>query len=379
MAEPNVEVAAAAVVHAGRVLAARRVYPSDVSGGWELPGGKIDTGETAAEAVVREIREELSCTVEVVGSLAGRALIKPGYELTVHVARLIDGEPTPTEHDALRWLGPEDIGDVDWLPADRPFLGELRTLLLDGHRLPGGNVGGAMRIGRTVRRAIGPWSDSVHALLAHLDAAGLAEVPRVLGIDSEGREVLTYLPGSVPEMHTVQPEPLLIDAMRWLRRYHDAVVSFRGEGPWRSVHRPLAEDEIICHHDFAPYNVAVSTSADGERVVGVYDWDLAGPGKPLDDLAFAAWNWVALHDDLPADVSAHRLEVMTVAYGGNVSAREILDAVVARIERSIRVMVDGAAAGDPGMVNLEKIGAPLYTAKSLDALRGRVPAIRALL
>jgi 8-oxo-dGTP diphosphatase len=379
VAESNVEVAAAAVVHAGRVLAARRVYPADVSGGWELPGGKIDAGETAAAAVAREIREELSCTVEVVDTLTGRAAIKPGYELTVHVARLVDGEPTPNEHDALRWLGPEDIDDIGWLPADRPFLDELRTLLMAGHRMLGGNVGGAVRIGRTVRRDTGPWTDSVHALLAHLRAAGLVEVPRVVGTDKQGREVLTYLPGRVPEMGVAVSEALLTDALQWLRRYHDVVAGFRGDGPWRTVHRSLTDDEIICHHDFAPYNVAVSTFADGERLVGVYDWDLAGPGKPLDDLAFAAWNWVPLHWEAEPETSARRLQVMATAYGGGHGAREILDAVVARIERSILVMTDGAAAGDPGMINLAELGAPGYTKVSLDALRGRVPAIRALL
>ncbi len=69
MSQPDIEVVAAALVDHGRVLAARRVRPADVAGGWELPGGKIDVGESAAEAVVRELREELGCTVEVVRPL----------------------------------------------------------------------------------------------------------------------------------------------------------------------------------------------------------------------------------------------------------------------------------------------------------------------
>ncbi|MEP6667052.1 MAG: phosphotransferase, partial [Nocardioidaceae bacterium] len=164
-----------------------------------------------------------------------------------------------------------------------------------------------------------------------------------------------------------------------LRRYHDVVARFRHGGAWRTVHRPLADDEIICHHDFAPYNVAVTTSSDGERVVGVYDWDLAGPGTPLDDLAFAAWNWVPLHHDLGAEMSARRLQVMAAAYDGGFVARDIVDAVVARIERSVDVMTAGHAAGDPGMINLARLGAPARTTASLNALRARVPAIRALL
>ena len=74
----------------------------------------------------------------------------------------------PSEHDAVRWLTPEELDDVDWLPSDRPFLPELRDLLLAGEPLVGGNVGGAVRIGPTVRRLTGPWTPAVHALLEHL-------------------------------------------------------------------------------------------------------------------------------------------------------------------------------------------------------------------
>src|SRR5690349_7680727 len=62
-------------------------------------------------------------------------------------------------------------------------------------RLSGGNTGGAVRIGDTVRRAAGPWTPAVHALLQHLEAVGFAGAPRAHGFDEQGREVLTYLPG----------------------------------------------------------------------------------------------------------------------------------------------------------------------------------------
>src|SRR5205085_1116618 len=86
-----------------------------------------------------------------------------------------------------------------------------------GWELPGGKGGGTVRVGRTVRRATGPWSPAVHALLAHLTAAGLAEAPRVLGIDSAGREALTFLPGRVADPDGAgRPvgEALLAEAMR---------------------------------------------------------------------------------------------------------------------------------------------------------------------
>lgn len=374
----TLEVAAAAIVHHGRVLAARRTHPADVAGGWELPGGKIDEGETASTAVRREIREELGCDVEFVHSLAGRTAIKPGYELTAHVARLVSGEPVPHEHDIVRWLMPEELDDVDWLPSDRPFLPQLRELLLDGERLPGGNVAGATRIGATVRRITGVWTPAVHALLDHLAEAGLTETPRVLGIDERGREVLSYLDGRLLDVdHEIVSVDLLVDAMTWLRAFHRAVKGFRHSGPWRTVHRDLEAGELICHHDFAPYNVVVSSTASGERTVGVFDWDLAGPGLPLDDLAFAAWNWVPLHRELPAAFCAQRLVVMATAYGDGVGAIQLLDHVVPRIERSFEAIRAGQEAGDPGMLHLRAVGEPARTARTLDLLRGRVPPIRA--
>ncbi len=371
----EIEVVAAAIVRHGRVLAARRVQPTDVAGGWELPGGKVDPDETAEDAVVREIREELGCAIEIVGSLEGRVPIKPGYSMTVKVARLCSGEPVPHEHDAVRWLGPEELGDVEWLDADRPFLPELRGRLLDGHLLPGGNVGGALRIGSTVRRATGPWSASVHDLLQHLHASGLVEVPRVFGADERGREVLGYLEGRVPDVNTeVVTDDTLTDAMRWLRRFHDVVADYRPDGVWRTTNRPLGPDEIICHHDFAPYNVALSSSANGERVVGVFDWDMAGPGRPIDDLAFAAWNWVPLARDVGASLSARRLEVMAMAYSG-VSAIEILDHVAPRLQRSLEVIAAGQAAGDPGMLALGAVGEPDRSAERLSELVSRIPTV----
>ena len=135
-------VVGAAILRNGRVLAARRVAKTEVAGGWEFPGGKVEPGETPEEAVVREVREELGCDVAVTGMLPGEVPIKAGYVLRVALARLVsrlvsgDPGPVPHEHDAIRWLAPEELYDIRWLDADRPFLPALRDLLLDGDRLP---------------------------------------------------------------------------------------------------------------------------------------------------------------------------------------------------------------------------------------------------
>ncbi len=122
-------VVGAAVLRDRRVLAARRTAPAAAAGRWEFPGGKVEPGESPESALVREVGEELGCTIEVDAWLAASVPVGSAYLLRVAVARLLDGEPVPTEHDRVRWLAADELDDVDWLDADRPFLPELRTLL----------------------------------------------------------------------------------------------------------------------------------------------------------------------------------------------------------------------------------------------------------
>ena len=131
MSAPRVPVVGAAIVRDGRLLAARRTTPPAAAGRWELPGGKVEAGESPEAALVREVREELGCDIAVTGWLPGAAPIGTTHELTVGTAVLVDGspEPDPSEHDAVRWLGLGELDDVDWLEPDRPFLRLLARLL----------------------------------------------------------------------------------------------------------------------------------------------------------------------------------------------------------------------------------------------------------
>lgn len=122
-------VVGAAIVRDGRVLAARRTFPAEAAGRWELPGGKVEAGETPEAALVREIGEELGCAVTVTGWLPGEVAIGDRHVLTVATATLEAGDPHPHEHDEVRWLGPAELGDVDWLEPDRPFLPHLAAHL----------------------------------------------------------------------------------------------------------------------------------------------------------------------------------------------------------------------------------------------------------
>lgn len=125
-----------------------------------------------------------------------------------------------------------------------------------------GNVGGAWRVGETVRRATGPWTPAVHALLDHLQTR-LDHVPRVLGFDEHGREVLTYLPGRVVDIDTeILSEKQLRSIVRWTRTFHETVAGFTHDGPWRffEVDAPT----LIGHNDIAPTTPASTrTSSSG--------------------------------------------------------------------------------------------------------------------
>ncbi len=133
-------VVAAAVVddleRPSRLLAARRTEPPLLAGGWELPGGKIDPGESAAEALHREIAEELGVRVELGPELAGVDgapgwPLSPPYRMRVWLARVVSGEPAPIEdHDCVVWLETGRWLELGWLPSN---LAVLRALITRFH------------------------------------------------------------------------------------------------------------------------------------------------------------------------------------------------------------------------------------------------------
>lgn len=127
MSHAPIAVVAAAIVDdlaAPRLLlAARRSDRQHLAGRWEFPGGKVDPGETAVEALHRELREELGVAVELGAELTGPDdgawRLSSRYTMRLWLARIVDGEPAPlVEHDELRWLEPEGWLSVPWLDAD---------------------------------------------------------------------------------------------------------------------------------------------------------------------------------------------------------------------------------------------------------------------
>jgi hypothetical protein len=237
----------------------------------------------------------------------------------------------------------------------------------DGEWLAG-NAGGAFRIGDTVRRQTGPWTPAVHALLGYLEPR-LPGVPAVLGFDDSGREILSYLPGRVADIHVELLTPgQLRSVVRWTRSFHEAVAGFTHPGPWRL---PAIEDPVlIAHNDIGTYNICF----DGDAVAGVFDWDLAAPSSPLMELAYLAWHCVPLWQDIGPGRAAAGLELIAATYG-SFSAQEIIDAVPRRMQVFLDWIPVAAAAGDAGMARLMTNGEPGQSQRYLDELHLRLPTI----
>lgn len=124
-----VHVVGAAIVRDARVLAARRTAPERLAGLWEFPGGKVEPGESDEQALLRELEEELGVTAAVGARVGPELLLGESAVMRVYLVTLSDGEPVAHEHDALRWLSADELGDVPWIPADAPVLPVLAAQL----------------------------------------------------------------------------------------------------------------------------------------------------------------------------------------------------------------------------------------------------------
>ena len=124
----TINVVAAIIKENDKIFATQRGY-GEFAGGWEFPGGKIEEGETPQQALVREIKEELDIKISVGELLDIVEYDYPTFHLSMQCfwATIEEGELVLKEHMAAKWLKKDELGTVDWLPADEGLVEKIKN------------------------------------------------------------------------------------------------------------------------------------------------------------------------------------------------------------------------------------------------------------
>lgn len=128
----TINVVAAIIRDGNRVFATQRGY-GEYKDGWEFPGGKIEPGETPQQALIREIHEELETVIDVGDLLTTIEYDYPAFHLSMQCfwCRIMEGTPMLKEHEAARWLDPDSLDSVAWLPADLSIIPMIKEAIVD--------------------------------------------------------------------------------------------------------------------------------------------------------------------------------------------------------------------------------------------------------
>jgi thiamine kinase-like enzyme len=224
--------------------------------------------------------------------------------------------------------------------------------------LTGGNVSKVYLSGNTVRREVKSNSKQIHALLKHLENKGYDYAPRYHGIDKKGREILSFIEGEAgnyPLKEYMWSDDVLIGIAKMLRLYHDSVSDFSIDDSWQSIDNTPQQFEVLCHNDFAIYNIIFKH----ERPIGIIDFDVAGPGPRLWDIAYTLYTCVPLsrfylsetgekvyYNSLQhANSIKRRCKLFFDTYG-EVFEEDYLEMVLLRLEGLCKTITRKASEGD---------------------------------
>ncbi|MEU1967232.1 phosphotransferase [Micromonospora sediminicola] len=246
-----------------------------------------------------------------------------------------------------------------------------------GEILPGGFVAEVVRVGDTVRRTPPADAAFVAALLRHLAATAPGLAPAYLGVDEQGRQVLSHVEGRVPWRDREDPA-----------FFTDAALT-RLAGLVRSLHDACAGTDLaagtetVCHRDLSPKNTVYRDGPDGPVPVALLDWDLAAPGRRIEDVAFAGWHWATLGGDADPAELGRRCRLICDAYEGPAGRLlprdELVDVLLDQVEGTWRGIAAGADRGEPAMRRLRAAGVVETVRGWHDWLRRHRPTVEAAL
>ncbi|MBR3772528.1 MAG: aminoglycoside phosphotransferase family protein [Clostridium sp.] len=223
-----------------------------------------------------------------------------------------------------------------------------------GQYLDGGREGKIYKQGAYVYRPANPWTKNIHEFLNYLRKSGMINIPVPYGINEEYKEILSFVPGTAynyPLPMELRTDEVLKEAARLLKNYHRLgkcyLKKLTGKEVWMLP--PIAPMEVMCHGDFAPYNVTI---VDG-KPAGIIDFDTLHPGPVLWDVAYAVYRWVPFtstsnpdyYDEIEEQV--RKAKVFLDAYEATLQERKALpDMMVKRLESLVSYMTGQAKEGN---------------------------------
>lgn len=252
--------------------------------------------------------------------------------------------------------------------------------------LEGGNVNEVIRVDETVRRPLKSWSSTIHKLLKHLEENRFKGAPKFIGIDENNREILSFIHGETavefPRLKSyMMTDKVLFDIANILKNFHDISTFLKRDinDEWMLSYPGTLPIEVICHNDFAPYNVVFS----GGKVNGIIDFDTACPGPRIWDIAYTLYTFVPLgrfvydpdcdvltnyESNKHANSRKKRIAIFLNAYGMN-QPNDLIDQIVFRLETLCNTLITKANDGDEAFKKMIDEGHLLHYQNEIEFIK----------